>query len=135
AYMYLFNLLCNQRVGVIEEHEGGEPSAQHITNIITNMTAYNCKLIVTDPQHSDDHVISIAREISGCKISYLTPLLYPDYGIDSYIEMIDYDLWALEFPIDPPITSNWVLWVIIGGSIGIVGIVIALLYWRYRTIE
>ncbi|MHA1359907.1 MAG: metal ABC transporter substrate-binding protein [Candidatus Helarchaeota archaeon] len=134
AFFYLFDLLGINRTAAIEKAEGIEPSAADIAAIIDLMNINDVNLIVTDPQHSDEQVIEIARQ-TGSEIAYLTPLLGV-YGLETYIDMIDYDLCALHVPKSPPEEPfkafQW-LWVILGGLFAV--LVITSLIWRYRGVS
>ncbi|TFF88792.1 MAG: zinc ABC transporter substrate-binding protein [Promethearchaeota archaeon] len=132
AFLYLLDLLGIQRTGVIESQQGIEPSAQDISKLVDLISSENIEIVVTDPQHSDDHVVQIARE-SRIKIAYLTPLL-DVYNLKTYIDMIDYDCIALYNPVDPPsdpfIDSFIILIIII--VIIFAALVVVLFYIRYR---
>lgn len=136
AFFYLFDLLKINRTAVVEKIQGVEPSAADIANIIDLMNSNHIKIIVANPQHDDEAVIQIARS-TGSKIAYLTPLLGV-YGLTSYIDMIDYDLFALspaalrDPPVDPFSSMLW-LWILLG-AIALIAVII-LLIWRYRGIS
>lgn len=128
AFMYLFDLLGIQRMGVIEEHEGSEPSAQHIQEIVHIMKENNVSIIVTQPQISDETVIQIARD-TGAKLAKLTPLLGVE-NVSTYIDMIEYDIYALQHPESIEQGSGTTIALIVG--IGAVVIVAAIIvYFRY----
>ncbi|MBD3230351.1 MAG: hypothetical protein GF329_19385 [Candidatus Lokiarchaeota archaeon] len=135
SFLYLFDLLGIQRIGVIESQQGVEPSAQDIANLVNLIESEDIEIVVTNPQHSDDHVIQIARE-SEIKISYLTPLLGV-YNLETYIDMIDYNCIALYNPIDPPtdpfMNSTMIFLIIF--VITIAAAIAVLLYIRFRPKE
>ncbi|MFX1539125.1 MAG: metal ABC transporter substrate-binding protein [Promethearchaeota archaeon] len=107
AFVYLFDLLGIERLAAIEEHEGEEPSAEHIAEIIQLMKDENCQLLVNQPQLEEDKIIEIARE-TGAKIADLTPLLGTfefesgTESITTYIDMIDFNIDIIKNPHDPP---------------------------------
>lgn len=132
AFFYLFqeSLLNVSRIATIEKGESQEPSAVDIANIITLMKQENCHLIITNPQHETENVYEIARETNS-KIALLTPLLNVDVKwdgndvyIENYTQMIEFDIWALAHPLDPPpILDLWLIFLIIGISIAIIFII------------
>jgi ABC-type Zn uptake system ZnuABC Zn-binding protein ZnuA len=106
AFMYLLVLLDIDRVGVIEESHESEPSAQHINEIIQIMNYENVSLLVGQSQIDEGNIVEIARE-TGAKIAELTPLLQVEVDdwektiVETYTDMIEYNIWALENPHDP----------------------------------
>jgi ABC-type Zn uptake system ZnuABC Zn-binding protein ZnuA len=136
AFFYLFNLLGINRTAVVEKTEGVEPSAADIAVIISYMRENDVGIVVTNPQHDDESAIEIARD-TGAKLAYLTPLLGV-YDLQSYIDMIDYDMFALspaalrDPPTDPIEALMW-LWITIGAVAA--GAFIAALIWRYRGVS
>ncbi|MFX1251199.1 MAG: metal ABC transporter substrate-binding protein [Promethearchaeota archaeon] len=110
AFVYLFDLLGIERLAAIEEHEGEEPSAEHIAEIIQLMKDENCQLLVNQPQLEEGKIIEIARE-TGAKIADLTPLLGTlefesgTESITTYIDMIDFNIDAIQNPHDPSSAS------------------------------
>jgi len=115
SFKYLLDLLGIQRIGAIEEKEGVEPSAAHIADLTQDMITQGCNLIINQPQLDIEDVEALALETSS-SIAILTPLLgvinsgelEDTFGvsIDSYIEMIDYNLYQLGNPYTPePRTS------------------------------
>ena len=108
--MYFFDLLGINRIWAVEEQEGSEPSALHvaeITEAIKDVGGENV-LLINQPQLDVEDMEGIA-EATNSNIAYLTPLLGVEvetsqqstYGdlIDSYIEMIDYNLYKLVNPV------------------------------------
>ncbi|MHA1686815.1 MAG: metal ABC transporter substrate-binding protein [Candidatus Heimdallarchaeaceae archaeon] len=129
AFMYLFDLLGIERKGVIEEHEGSEPSAQHIQDIINIMKEQNISILVTQPQISDDTIIQIARD-TGAKLAKLTPLLGVE-DVNTYIDMIEYNIYALQHPESVEKGSGITISVIIGVSILAVAAAV-ILFYRFK---
>ena len=128
AFFYLLELLEVDRVGVIEEHEGSEPSAQHIQEIVDLMIAENISTIVTQPQIEEDLIIQIARD-TNAKLAMLTPLLNIN-NVDNYIDMIDYNVFALQNP-EEVTEGGWIYTaIIIGGSVFLVSL-LGVIYIRY----
>ncbi|MFX1511598.1 MAG: metal ABC transporter substrate-binding protein [Promethearchaeota archaeon] len=117
SFKYLFDLLDIERIAVIEEHEGEEPSVEHISKIVGIMKEQNVKLIVNQPQLDENTVIQIARD-TGAQIAELSPSLgIEDQNgqiIEHYIDLIDFNLWALANPHDPPSKGKNDLFVWIG---------------------
>jgi zinc transport system substrate-binding protein len=139
AYFYLFqeNLLNLTRLGTIEKGEDQEPSAIEITDIIKIMREEGCHLVVTDPQHKTENVYEIARETQS-KIALLTPLLNVEVNwnkeqvlISNYTQMIEYDIWALSNPINPPNLID-IIGIIVTLGLIIIALLISFLYIRRR---
>ncbi|NHJ47377.1 MAG: zinc ABC transporter substrate-binding protein [Asgard group archaeon] len=143
SLMYLLDLLNVTRIGVIEEHEGEEPSPEHIAEIIADIEEHNVSIIINQPQLDEGEIIEIARD-TGIQIADLTPLLgVPDIEgfvqaqgriIDNYIKMIEYNLEALKNPHDPPKIGDVVtFWTMVSlGSAGIVGTLIVVAIVRLK---
>ncbi|NPD87492.1 MAG: zinc ABC transporter substrate-binding protein [Asgard group archaeon] len=128
SFMYLLDLLGIERVGVIEEHEGSEPSAQHIGEIIDTMIAENVSIIITQPQIEEKMIIQIARD-TNAKLAKLTPLLGIN-DISTYIDMIEYNLLALSNP-EEVTGEGWIVTAIIIGSSLFIVTIACLVYFRY----
>ena len=129
SFFYLLNMLGVERVGIIEEHEGSEPSAQHIQEIVNIMIEQNVTTIVTQPQIEEQLVIQIARDTNS-KLAKLSPMLRDDVD-DSYIQMIIDDINALLSPED--IEDNQ--WIVISLAIGggfFVGSILLLVFLRFK---
>ncbi|MHA1200714.1 MAG: metal ABC transporter substrate-binding protein, partial [Candidatus Heimdallarchaeaceae archaeon] len=132
SYMYLLDLLGVIRVGVIEEHEGSEPSAQHIGEVIDTMKEENVSIIITQPQIEEKSIIQIARETEA-KLAKLTPLLGIDNDTNTYIKMIEYNLVALANPVDVS-SSGWIVASIIAGASFLGVIVVFLAYFKFKKL-
>ena len=132
SFLYLLDLLGVDRMGVIEEHEGSEPSAQHIQEIINLMIEENISTIVTQPQIEEKLIFQIARD-TNAKLAKLTPLLGVE-SIDNYIEMIEYDIYNLLHPEEIS-EEPWVIPAVIIGSC-LFGITLGiLLFFRFRKVK
>ncbi|MEJ2248314.1 MAG: metal ABC transporter substrate-binding protein [Candidatus Lokiarchaeota archaeon] len=139
AYFYLFrkNLLNLTRLATIGKGEDQEPSAKEIADVIKIMREEGCHLVVTDPQHRTANVYEIARNTHS-KIAMLTPLLNVEVYwngkhvfISNYTQMIEYDIWALKNPSEPPsLTDLWYIIGIFGGII--ITLLILFLYIRRK---
>ena len=127
AFMYLFDLLGVERVATIEEHEGEEPSAEHIAEVVQAIVAENASIIINQPQLEEEEIIEIARD-TGILITELTPLLgiIDESGyvvsngslIESYIDMVLFNLEALRNPYAPAAANlNWYWWTLVGFGI------------------
>jgi ABC-type Zn uptake system ZnuABC Zn-binding protein ZnuA len=139
AFFYLFqeSLLNLTRVGTIEKGEDKEPSALEITSVIKKMREDECHLVITDPQHRTENVYEIARETQS-KIAILTPLLnvrvnwnHEQVMILNYTQMIEYDLWALMNPSNPPSFYSEI-WIIVPFATIIIALLFLFLYIRRR---
>ncbi len=140
AFFYLFTLLDMDRVALIEPGEDKEPSAADIANVIDTMEQSGCKLIVYDPQHKSDSAYEIART-TGSELSLLTPLLGVEVAwngmikaISTYQEMIEYDLWSLAHPVEPPSLANYI-WIYLIFGLSIASIIGVMVYFRYHKSE
>ena len=128
SFMYLLDIIGVVRAGAIEETEGVEPSPAHIQDIIDTMIEENISIIITQPQIDDDQIVQIARD-TNAKLAKMTPLL-GIAGAETYIDMIIYNMNALQNPEDVP-PSNAIRIVIIVGS-SILGIaIIVFVYLRF----
>jgi len=130
SFFYLLDLLEVERVGVIEEKEGSEPSAQHIQEITSLMIEQNIKTIIAQPQIEEELVLQMARD-TGASIAKLTPLLGVN-GLTTYIAMIEYDIYALQNPEEIESSQSTILALIISGSILVAVVIAVILYLRFR---
>jgi len=143
AFMYLLDLLEIERVAAIEEHEGEEPSAEHIAEVIQAIVAENVTMLISQPQIEEEEIIEIARD-TNILITELTPLLgiVDEHGyispngpfVDNYIDMIHFNLEALRNPYSPPpVKLNWSWWTLIGvAGAGYLGTVITVIVIRRK---
>ena len=129
AFLYLLNILGVERMGVIEKHEGSEPSAQHIEEIVDTMITENVSIIITQPQIEEKLIIQIARD-TNAKLAKLTPLLGVN-NIYTYIDMIKYDILSL---LNPEVVEEkgWVLTAFIIGISFFSVTVIIISYFRFK---
>ncbi len=100
AFFYLFDLLGIKRIAAIETKEGSEPSAQDIAKIVNLMKQENCKLIIETYQQAKSTTVDEIAKETGAKIAQLTALLGIK-GAETYIDMIKFDLYQLDHPIEP----------------------------------
>lgn len=143
AFLYLFDLLGIERIATIEEHEGEEPSAEHIAEVIQAIIDENASIIINQPQLAEEEIIEIARD-TGILITELTPLLgiidengyvLPNGSlIESYIDMILFNLEALRNPYEPSAANlSWYWWTLVGfGAAGFVGTLITVFIVRSK---
>ncbi|MHA1170527.1 MAG: metal ABC transporter substrate-binding protein [Candidatus Heimdallarchaeota archaeon] len=143
AFMYLFDLLGIERVATIEEHEGEEPSPEHIAEVVQAIEAENASIIINQPQLEEEEIIEIARD-TGILITELTPLLgiIDENGyvgsngslIESYIDMMLFNLEALRNPYAPAaVNLNWYWWTLVGfGVASFVGTLITVFIVRSK---
>ncbi|MBN2156989.1 MAG: zinc ABC transporter substrate-binding protein [Candidatus Lokiarchaeota archaeon] len=128
SFLYLFELLGIQRLGVIETHEhGSEPDPQHIDELVQMINNESGNVtIVTNPQHSSENAIEIAQATDS-KISIMSPIpgifknqggkLEFDFEVLDYISMIEYCMYALRNPVDSPKTIPGYRLIALGMSI------------------
>ncbi len=129
SFFYLLNLLGVERVGIIEEHEGSEPSAQHIQEIVNIMIEQNVTTIITQPQIEEQLVIQIARDTNS-KLAKLSPMLRDDVD-DNYIQMIIDDINALLSPEDIE-DNQWIVTSLAIGGVFFVGSILLLVFLRFK---
>ncbi|MFW9930041.1 MAG: metal ABC transporter substrate-binding protein [Candidatus Thorarchaeota archaeon] len=107
AFFYLLRDMNITRLGTIEQIEDQEPSALHIVQITQKINQELDKgkeIILIQPMNlANSTTWQLARD-TGIKISYMTALMgtYPSIAFTSYIQMIDYDLIALNNPSEAP---------------------------------
>jgi ABC-type Zn uptake system ZnuABC Zn-binding protein ZnuA len=108
SFMYLLDLLGIERVGVID--------------------AENVSIIITQPQIEEKMIIQIARD-TGAKLAKLTPLLGIN-DINTYIDMIEYNLLALS-NTEEVTGGGWIVTAIIIGSSLFAVTAAIMIYFRY----
>ncbi|TFH26543.1 MAG: zinc ABC transporter substrate-binding protein [Promethearchaeota archaeon] len=109
SFMYLLDFLGIERIGVIEEQHEVEPSPQHIQTIKDLMVAENCTTLISQANLDKDVILQLARD-TNASIIWGVPLLGMDGSngqpIETYIEMIEYNIWALDNPETPDAESS-----------------------------
>jgi zinc transport system substrate-binding protein len=105
AFTYLFDLLEMDQIATLEKVEGQEPSNQYYQEVVNLMKDEGCKLVVGQPQIPEEEAFELARD-ANAKVAFPSPFPFvPDQNgeiINTYIAMMDYNLWALTNPEDPP---------------------------------
>ncbi len=105
AFMYFFQDLGVDRVAVIEQQEGNTVSAAHLQEVenVVNSSV----IVIYNPQEESGKSLAeqVARD-TDANITWLTPLIpvatpsevVDRYGsqIDTYLEMLDFDIYQLE---------------------------------------
>lgn len=129
SFFYLLNMLGVERVGIIEEHEGSESSAQHIQEIVDTMIEQNVTIIVTQPQIEESLVIQIARDTNS-KLAKLSPMLRDNVD-DNYIQLIRDDIDALLSPEDIE-DNQWIVTSLAIGSGFLAVSILLLVYLRFK---
>ncbi len=99
AFIYLLELLDIERFGVIEDESHHDPDAKRMAELSKTIEDNGVDVIITQPQMHSDAPIQLAQD-TGAKISVLTPLLGV-LGLNSYISMIEYNIYALQNPESP----------------------------------
>lgn len=109
AMMYLYDLLGLNRVAILENVPGAEPTAQHIQEVTKTMQEQEIKLISHQANLDDESIREIA-ENTGAKAIITIPLLgmtgYDGEVVDTYLELIRYNIDALDNPVDPNATDD-----------------------------
>ncbi|MBD3351466.1 MAG: hypothetical protein GF364_08260 [Candidatus Lokiarchaeota archaeon] len=132
AFFYLFDLLGLNRLASIESQSSGYSGQSAVLEIINLIEEQEEEvLLVTSPQHSATDAYEIARETSS-KIAQMSaiPGVYEhyslgEYDVSDYISMIEYCIWSLRNPTDPPEDTipGFNLLIVIG-SIGITAFIV-----------
>jgi zinc/manganese transport system substrate-binding protein len=81
-------------LGTIELKHGVEPTARHVTELMTLMKAEQCKIVVRELQFSDRVPNEIAQR-TGAKVVKLPIMAGGVPEAKTYIEMIDYNIRSL----------------------------------------
>lgn len=81
-------------LGTIELRHGIEPTARHVTDLITLVKNEGCKIVVREPQFSDRVPNQIAAQ-SGAKVVKLAIMVGGVPEAKTYINLIDNNLHAL----------------------------------------
>jgi zinc transport system substrate-binding protein len=130
AFTYFLDLLGMDQIATMEKVEGQEPSNAYISTVVTKMKQQNCKLIIGQPQIPATQINEIAIRTES-QIATLTdfPGITTSFGqvLDSYVEMMQYNLWALQNPNDPntdgtQVDGYSIPTIILMGIIGLLGI-------------
>lgn len=104
SMMYFFDLLGIRREAAIEEDHDVEPSAQHIQEVTDLMLTDEITLIAHQANLDEDEIMQIARDTDS-KIIWCAPLIGMTGAdgaiLETYVNLIRYNLWALQNPTDP----------------------------------
>ncbi|HUF30270.1 MAG TPA: metal ABC transporter substrate-binding protein [Gemmatimonadaceae bacterium] len=81
-------------VGFVEPKPGVPPSAQHLAGLIQTIRRTGVKVIIMEPFY-DRKVADRIASLSGAKVLVLPPSVGGIRGVDSYIEMMRYNIRQL----------------------------------------
>ncbi|MGI8844378.1 MAG: metal ABC transporter substrate-binding protein [Gemmatimonadaceae bacterium] len=81
-------------VGFVEPKPGVPPSAQHLAGLIQTIRRTGAKVIIMEPFY-DRKVADRIASLSGAKVLVLPPSVGGIKGIDSYLEMMRYNIRQL----------------------------------------
>jgi ABC-type Zn uptake system ZnuABC Zn-binding protein ZnuA len=81
-------------VGFIEPKPGVPPSPSHLAGLIQQMKRTGVKVIIMEPFYDRKMPDFVARN-TGAKVLVLPPSVEAVKGVDSYLELIDYDVRRL----------------------------------------
>ncbi len=81
-------------IGYIESKPGVPPTANDIANLIAKMKAENAKVIIMEPYFSDQ-VPKLVAEKTGGIVLVLPPSVGGVQGINTYIDLFNYDIGKL----------------------------------------
>lgn len=81
-------------LGTIELKHGIEPTAKHVANVINLMKSEQCKIVVREPQFSDQVPNQIAAQ-AGAKVVTLYIMAGGSPQTKTYIDLIDYNIKTL----------------------------------------
>jgi zinc/manganese transport system substrate-binding protein len=81
-------------VGFVEPKPGVPPSPAHLAGLIQQMKRTGTKVIIMEPFYDRKMADFVARN-AGAKVLVLPPSVEGIKGVDSYLELIDYDVRQL----------------------------------------
>ncbi len=134
AFFYFLDFLGVKPVAIIAPSEIADPSAAHKAEVINTMLAEGAKIVINEPQLSATAVYDVARA-AGANITELTDLLDVPDGqggiIDTYFEMITFNLYQLAHSVPPPaVTEAWG-WYLFAG-VADIAVIVVILWLRRR---
>ena len=95
AWTYFANDYDVNIVTTFEEFPGKEPTAEYLKEFSDTIKNSNVKVIFAEPQFSTTQLTPIAEDL-GIKIATLDPEGGGVEGVDSYIELMRYNVSAME---------------------------------------
>jgi len=132
AFIDLFRLLGVNQVAILENVEGQEPSQTRIDQFINLMRTENVTILTTQTDISVSESNAIARA-GGAKVATLFHVPGPGSQaptgelLNSYIEVMDYNLRALGNPVTPP-SDDYTIYIVLtvgaGAAIAVVFVVL-----------
>lgn len=94
AFIYFNARYGLNKVAVIEEFAGKEPSARYLAEVIDKIKSNNIKTIFSEPQFSPKIIEAIAKDL-GLKVFSLDPIETGDLQKESYISKMEKNLETL----------------------------------------
>ena len=94
TFNYFLNRFGLKLIGVIEDRPGIPPSPTHLAGLIRQMKDQGLKVLVADPW-SDRKTVDLVARDSGARALVLPSAVGGVKGVDTYTQMIDYNVDAL----------------------------------------
>ena len=93
-FNYFLNRFGLVLAGTVEDRPGIPPSPTHLANLIRQMREQTIKVVVAEPWADSKTVDLVARD-SGARALMLPPAVGGVKGVDTYPQMIDYNVNAI----------------------------------------
>jgi zinc/manganese transport system substrate-binding protein len=94
TFNYLLNRFGLKLAGAVEDRPGIPPSPTHLASLIRQMKDQGVKAVVADPW-SDRKTVDLVARDSGARALVLPSAVGGVKGVDTYPQMIDYNVNAL----------------------------------------
>ncbi len=94
GFTYFLNRFGLVLAGAIEDRPGIPPSPTHLANLIRLMKEQNVKVVIAEP-YADRSVVELVARDSGARALTLPSAVGGVKGVDTYVQLIDYNVNAL----------------------------------------
>lgn len=94
TFNYFLNRFGLKLAGTVEDRPGIPPSPTHLANLIRQMKDQGAKVVVADPW-SDRKTVDLVARDGGARALVLPSAVGGVRGVDTYTQMIDYNVNAL----------------------------------------
>lgn len=101
SWPYFCRAFGMEMVDAVEPLPGQEPSVNSLSKLIKRMVKDSVRVIVIEPQHNPDFANVLSRE-TGARVITLSQFNGVLPGVDSYLELLDYDVRTLVAALKAP---------------------------------
>ena len=87
SYDYLANVYGFNVIATVESHEGAEPSAKGLANLVNVIEEHNVKVLFTEPDYKGSSATILSNE-TGAEICTLNPVIKGEISLTAYEDIM-----------------------------------------------